>query len=131
EPVMVAVQPKKPVQTNRPTKKKINRALNIQTNLFSGGMQQAYTPPKKNGNTNGTAQTNSKSVETTNNLFSELNGNSQVQIQSIPTSPIHTIPEPASFDGELRTFHRNDCLVVDKGWVGHLQEVNTSNSSAI
>lgn len=131
EPVMVAVQPKKPVQTNRPTKKKINRALNIQTNLFSGGMQQAYTPPKKNGNTNGTAQTNSKSVETTNNLFSELNGNSQVQIQSIPTSPIHTIPEPASFDGELKTFHRNDCLVVDKGWVGHLQEVNTSNSSAI
>jgi hypothetical protein len=131
ELIMVAVQPKRSVQTKRPTKKKNNRSLNIQTNLFSGGMQQAYTPPKNNGITNGTAQTNSKSVETIGDLFSEVNGKSQVQTQAIPISPIHTIPEPSSFNGELKTFHRNDCLVMDKGWIGHLQEVNTSNSSAI
>ncbi|MCS4239828.1 N12 class adenine-specific DNA methylase [Myroides gitamensis] len=130
EPIMMAVQPKRTVQTKRPTKKKNNRSLNIQTNLFSGGMQQAYTPPKNNETTNGSAQINSKNAETIGDLFSELNGNSQAKIQPIPTSPIHIIPEPAPFDGKLRSFHRNDCLVVDKGWVGHLQEVNISNNSA-
>lgn len=131
EPVMVAVQQKRTVQIKRPPKKKINRSLNIQTNLFSGGMQQAYTPPKNNGTTNGSAQINSKNTETIGDLFSELNGNSQVETQAIPNSRINTVPEPAPFNGELKTFHRNDCLVVNKGWVGHLQEVNTSNSSAI
>lgn len=131
EPVMTAVQQKRTVQIKRPTKKKNNRSLNIQTNLFSGGMQQAYTPLKNNGATNGTASINSGKVETIGDLFSEVNRNSQVETQAIPNSRINTIPEPAPYSGELQTFHRNDCLVMENGWVGHLQEVNTSNDFAI
>jgi hypothetical protein len=32
---------------------------------------------------------------------------------------------------ELQSFHRNDCLVVDNGWVGYLQEVDKENGTAI
>ena len=40
----------------------------------------------------------------------------------------NTIPEPAPYSGELQSYHRNDSLVVDNGWVGHLQDVDTSNN---
>jgi hypothetical protein len=43
--------------------------------------------------------------------------------------PILTIPEPAPYSGELQSFHRNDCLVVDNGWVGYLQEVDKEDKS--
>lgn len=131
EPVMVAVQQKRTALTKRASKQKNNRSLNTQTNLFSGGMQQVYKPPKNNAPTNGSVQINSKKVEIIGDLFSEVNGHSQVETQAISNSPINIIPDPAPFNSELQTFHRNDCLVVDNGWVGHLQDVDTSNDSAI
>ncbi|MBS7321222.1 MAG: N-6 DNA methylase [Myroides sp.] len=131
EPVMVAVQQKRTALTKRASKQKNNRSLNTQTNLFSGGMQQAYTPPKNNAPSNGSVQINSKEVKIIGDLFSEVNGNSQVETQAISNSTINIIPDPAPFNSELQTFHRNDCLVVDNGWVGHLQDVDTSNDSAI
>src|SRR5690606_37547558 len=49
----------------------------------------------------------------------------------IPNIAINTIPEPAPYSGELQTFHRNDCLVTDNGWVGHLQDVDTEEGTAV
>jgi hypothetical protein len=43
---------------------------------------------------------------------------------------INAIPEPAPFSNELQSFHRNDCLVVDNGWVGYLQSVDTADGTA-
>jgi hypothetical protein len=44
---------------------------------------------------------------------------------------INAIPEPAPYSGELQSFHRNDCLVVDNGWVGYLQDVDKEDGKAL
>src|SRR5699024_12332995 len=43
----------------------------------------------------------------------------------------NTIHETALFSKELQVFHRNDCLVTDNGWVGHLQNVDKKEDRAI
>src|SRR5690606_5591516 len=58
EPAVVGVKVKKSTAPKRKTKKKNKRTANRQTNLFSGAMQQPYTPPKSNGTANGTTQIN-------------------------------------------------------------------------
>ncbi|MBO9676384.1 MAG: N-6 DNA methylase [Sphingobacteriaceae bacterium] len=41
------------------------------------------------------------------------------------------LPEPASYSKELLPFHRNDCLVVEKGFVGYLRLINREKTSAV
>ena len=127
EPVMVAAPPKKTTQVKRQSTNKRRGAIGRQPDLFSSAMQQPYTPPVTNRVTNGNTSTNGKKQEAIGDLFSQINGNGQADKPAVP----NTIPEPAPYSGELQSYHRNDCLVVDNGWVGHLQDVDTSDGTAV
>ncbi|QIY85101.1 N-6 DNA methylase [Chryseobacterium sp. NEB161] len=127
EPVMVAAPPKRTTQVKRQSTKKISRVMGCQPDLFSSAMQQPYTPPVTNRATNGNTSTNGKKQEVIGDLFSSINGNGQAIKPAVPD----TIPEPAPYTGELQSYYRNDCLVVDNGWVGHLQDVDTSDGTAV
>jgi len=131
EPVMVVAPPKRTTQAKRQTAKKRRGTKGRQTDLFGGAMQQPYTPPKPNGTTNGTTQINGKKQEAIGDLFSQANGNGQADKPAISNIAINTIPEPAPYSGEVQPFYRNDCLVVDNGWVGHLQDVDTADGTAV
>tara|TARA_R110002126_G_scaffold212000_4_gene358523 strand:- start:547 stop:5988 length:5442 start_codon:yes stop_codon:yes gene_type:complete len=128
EPVTVIASPKKATATQRKNISKRRGSISRQTDLFGGAIQQPNTPPKPNGAINGTPQVNDKKQGAIGDLFSGINGNGQAETTSVS---INTIPEPAPYRGELQQFHRNDCLVLDNGCVGHLQEVDTADSSAV
>ena len=130
EPVMEIALSKRTTTTKRQSTKKSNRSIGRQTDLF-GGMQQPYTPPKSNGTTNGKPQINGKKQEAIGDLFSSLGGNRQADQPAVPLTAPVPIPEPAFYSQELHSFHRNDSLVVDNGWVGHLQEVDKENATAM
>lgn len=119
KPVMVATKNKTTVPAKKQAPRKTKRATVRQTNLFSGSMQQSYTAPITNKVISEKPATNTQII---GDLFSDTNA-SEIPILT------NTIPEPAPYSGELQTFHRNDCLVVDKDWVGHLQ--NVSEGTAI
>ena len=127
EPIAVLAPPKRKTQAKRQTANRKNGALGSQTNLFSGGMQQPYEHEKINITGNGTTQIDSKKESAIGDLFSGINGNDPVAVPAVTD----TIPEPAPYGEELKSFHRNDCLVVDNGWVGHLQDVDISNGTAV
>nr|WP_294894900.1 N-6 DNA methylase [uncultured Pedobacter sp.] len=131
DPVMVVATPKTTTQAKRQTVKKRQGRTGRQTNLFSGGMQQLYTPSKTNGTANGTSQINGKKQVAIGDLFSQANGNGRAETPTVPNITTSTISEPAPYSGELKPFHRNDCLAMDNGWVGHLQNVDTADSTAI
>ncbi|MBK1442264.1 N-6 DNA methylase [Parapedobacter sp. ISTM3] len=131
EPVMVLAPPKRTTQTKRQSNKKRRGTIGRQPDLFSSARQQPYTPLKSNGATNGTNQVNGKKQEAIGDLFSQINGNGQSDKTAITAININAIPEPAPYSGELQSFHRNDCLVVDNGWVGYLQEVEKDDKKAI
>ncbi|KIO54390.1 MULTISPECIES: N-6 DNA methylase [Flavobacterium] len=127
EPVMVVAPPKRTTQVKRQSINKISRAIGRQPDLFGSSMQQPYAPPVTNSVTNGNTSTNGKKQEAIGDLFSTINGNGQTDKPVVPD----TIPEPAPYSGKLHPFYRNDCLVADNGWVGHLQDIDTSNEKAI
>ncbi|MEN2435614.1 N-6 DNA methylase [Weeksellaceae bacterium A-14] len=116
EPVMVAMKSKTTVPNKKQAPRKTKRTAGRQTNLFSGSMQQPYTVPITNKAISEKPATNTQR-QIIGDLFSDTN------VNEIPILT-NTIPEPAPYSGELQTFHRNDCLVVDNGWVGHLQYVS-------
>lgn len=127
EPVAVIAPPKKGTQTQRQTSTKRRANIVRQADLFSSAIQPPYIPPISNGNTNGNTSTVSKKEEVIGDLFSGLNGNGQAQEQTV----VNTIPEPALYSKGLQSFHRSDCLVVDNGWVGHLQDVDKNGATAM
>nr|WP_315171394.1 N-6 DNA methylase [uncultured Flavobacterium sp.] len=118
EPVMLAVPTKGTPKVKKQSTKKNSRAIGRQTDLFSA-MQQPYTPTLTNGNTSA----EDKKQEAIGDLFSSTSGNN-------PTDT-SVIPKPAPYSGEVQSFHRNDCLAVDNGWVGHLQDVDASVGVAV
>lgn len=131
EPVMVVTAPKRTTQAKRQSTNKKRGALGRQTDLFSGTIQQPYTPSKHNGSTHGTPQINGEKQEAIGYLFSDLSGNSRADKPAVPNIAISTIPEPAPYSSALQPFHRNDCLVADNGWVGHLQDVDAQDGTAV
>lgn len=110
------------------TKKKFSTAKRVtkgrQTNLFSSFPQQLYTSPAE-------PSRNKKSSESKQvvigDLFSQKNGNGLSEAQPITT----TFPEPAVYKGVIKTFHGNECLVVDNGWVGYLKDFEKDIEKAI
>ncbi|MDV4116304.1 N-6 DNA methylase [Elizabethkingia anophelis] len=69
-------------------------------------------------------------------LFSSVSINSNGEIEELPKNKPapatdNTIPEPAPYSGELQSFHRDDCLAMDKGFVGYLREVDMPNGTAV
>ena len=128
EPVMVAAPPKRTTQSQRQSIKTNRRTMGRQPDLFSSSaIQQPYTPPITNRAINGNTSANDKKQEAIGDLFSGINGNGQAEKPSIT----NIVPEPALYSGELQPFHRSDCLVVDKDWVGHLQNVDTGDGKAV
>ena len=127
ESVMIVAPSKRTTQVKRQSTNKRRGAIGRQPDLFSSAMQQPYTPPITNRTANGNTSANGKRPEAMGDLFSGINGNGQADKPAVPD----TIPEPAPYSGELQSFHRNDCLVVDKGWVGHLQDVDIAGVTAV
>lgn len=127
EPVAVIAPPKKGTQTQRQTSTKRRANIVRQADLFSSAIQPPYIPPILNGNTNGNTSTVNKKEDVIGDLFSGLSGNGQAQKQTV----VSTIPEPALYSKGLQSFHRSDCLVVDNGWVGHLQDVDKNGATAM
>ena len=118
EPAILTDPPKETPKAKRQTTKKNSRAIGRQTDLFTS-MQQPYTPALKSANTSA----EDKKQEAIDDLFSTATGNSHA------VTPV--IPQPARYSGEMQSFHRNDCLAVDNGWVGHLQDVDASGGTAV
>lgn len=128
EPVMAAAPPKRTTQSQRQSIKTNRRAMGRQPDLFSSSaIQQPYTPPITNRAINENTSANGKKQEAIGDLFSGINGNGQAEKPSIT----NIVREPSLYSGKLQPFHRNDCLVVDKGWVGHLQNVDTADGKAV
>lgn len=127
EPEVVVAPPKKTTQVKRQSTNKRRSAMVRQPDLFSSAMQQPYTPPVTNRATNGNTSANGKKQDVIGDLFSSINVNGQADKPAVPD----TIPEPAPYSGELQSFHRNDCLIVDKGWVGHLKDVDIADGTAV
>lgn len=90
-------------------------------------MQQAYTAPVSNKKSNETPSSSNQKREIIGDLFSDVNSENQIEIPPVITS----IPEPAPYSKKLQSFYRNDSLVMDERWVGHLQEVDLHNDVAI
>ncbi|BBQ06694.1 MULTISPECIES: N-6 DNA methylase [Bacteroidota] len=127
ETVAVLAPPKKATSAKRQTSQRKRMPISRQPDLFSSAMQQPYTLPVSNGN----KTFNGKEQEVIGDLFSQQNGNGQADKPAIPVAVLAAIPEPAPFSNELQSFHRNDCLVVDNGWVGYLQSVDTADGTAV
>jgi polyhydroxyalkanoate synthesis regulator protein len=68
---------------NQKAKHKKEEAIGRQTDLFSGAMQQPYTPPKSNGATK-EPQINGKKQEAIGDLFSQINGMAKLISQPFP-----------------------------------------------
>ena len=126
EPAMAIVPPKTAAPAKRQNTKNSSRTNGRQASLFSS-VQQSDTPSAANRAENAITSNHSKKQEVIDGLFSNIDGNDQATQPAVP----ETIPKPALFSGELQPFHRNDCLVVDNGWVGHLQDVAASNGKAV
>ncbi|MGV8963378.1 MAG: N-6 DNA methylase [Candidatus Saccharimonadaceae bacterium] len=127
EPIAVVASPKKSTQTQRQTSAKRRVNIGRQPDLFSSTIQPTYIPPISKGNTNGNTSTFGKTQEVIGDLFSGINGNGHAEKQTV----VNTTPGPALYNKELQSFHRNDCLVVDNGWVGYLQDVDKNNATAM
>nr|WP_240768742.1 N-6 DNA methylase [Olivibacter sp. XZL3] len=119
------------IRTTVTKKKAVNRPQ--QPGLFD--YIPLRTPKEETPKPPATPRTNERPTEI-GDLFSAIGINSKGEIEDIPKKEpapvIDTIlPEPAPYSGELQSFHRDDCLVVDKGFVGHLRDVDLENNSAV
>jgi len=94
-----------------------------QPDLFSAVMQQPVSNISKSENIPG----NKKSQDTLGDLFTNVDGNGHSEIA--PAS--NAIPEPAIYTKELKSFHRADCLAMDKDWVGYLKDFDSDKDQAI
>ena len=113
------------------TKKQLpkrNRSIREnQPDLFSGIIQQSYTPPNINTPKNGSMLNNTNKQETIGDLFSSVSGNGQVG--TVHMSNI--ISDPAIYTKEIQSFYRNDSLAVDNGWVGYLKDFDNDKLQAM
>ncbi|MBY8963147.1 N-6 DNA methylase [Flavobacterium sp. D11R37] len=64
------------------------------------------------------------------NLFSQDSPSDNTPSANFPIIK-NTFPDPGPFTGELHNFHREDCLVAEKGFVGYLKNVDIYSKSAI
>jgi N12 class adenine-specific DNA methylase len=116
-PVVASLKAKR-----RPSNKKKLPDIH-QADLFSGLAEQPYSGayPKESKNEA------SEKKEIIGNRLSGVNGKGQSEI---PFNNL-AIPEPAFYSKEIRSFHRNDCLGVDNGWVGYLKDFDPNKTRAI
>ncbi|RKE52389.1 N-6 DNA methylase [Sphingobacterium detergens] len=81
-----------------------------------------------------TLRSNTK-PEVLGDLFSSIGINSKGEIEDIPKPKPGTdnkvIAQTAPYSSELLSFYRDDCLVMDNGFVGYLRNVDIENGTAI
>ncbi|CAN1575343.1 AdoMet_MTases domain containing protein [Flavobacteriaceae bacterium] len=109
-----------PVKTKKPTSYKKKSTNGRQGSLFSG-MEQFYAPKAS------ATPKNSNKQALVGDLFSGTDGNGQNKT----THLINEIPSPAIYTGKIQPFHRNECLVIDKGHIGSLKDFDNDNGQAI
>jgi N12 class adenine-specific DNA methylase len=116
-----------PVKSIRIAKQPAKRKRTVngyQGNLFSGLMQQ---PPISTSPVNSDIPNERNTQEVIGDLFSGLNGNGLAE----KITADNTIPEPAIYTKEIQSFHRNDCLAMDNGWVGYLKDFDKNKQLAM
>lgn len=109
-----------PVKTKKQPPKRNRSTRANQLDLFSGVMKQAYNSSDSIALKKGDKPSNKQEV--IGDLFSSVNGNVQAETAAV----INTIPEPAFYTQEIQSFHRSDCLVMDKDWVGCLKDLDSN-----
>ena len=106
---------------------KRNRSIRgNQPDLFSGIIQQSYTPPTINTPQNGNTLKINKQ-EAIGDLFSDVNRNGQTETAIVRD----IIPEPAFYSKEIKSFHRSDCLVMDNDWAGYLKDFDSDKEQVM
>ncbi|MDX6187812.1 N-6 DNA methylase [Flavobacterium sp. Fl-318] len=108
----------RPIPQRKKTVKSSNKSSHFkiqQGNLFDFPVRQNDTVTPANSEENKV-----KNNEVFGNLFSEDN-----------KEQFNIVPKPDIYKGELKPFHRNECLVVDKGYVGYLKDLNQDEEKAI
>ncbi|TWI20355.1 N-6 DNA methylase [Sphingobacterium siyangense] len=88
--------------------------------------------------TNKTSKTksaqNNETNRSSNVVYADLFSQPQVEKEGFATSATAVLtvlpPAPGPYTGEIFSFHRNDSLAVDGGFVGHLQKVDTKAGKA-
>jgi N12 class adenine-specific DNA methylase len=117
---------KTPIPAVKAKRKSTNKKPGLdvkQGDLFSGLPEQPESD---------TAQKDSKKIggknkEIIGDLFSGINEKNESEVSSEINAP----PEPAVYSKEMYSFHRNDCLAADNGWVGYLKTVNKDRTLAM
>jgi N12 class adenine-specific DNA methylase len=113
-------------KTKKQLPKKNRSIQGNQPDLFSGIIQESYTPPTidtpKNGNT---LKINKQ--EAIGDLFSSVNGNGQTETAIVS----NIIPEPAFYSKEIKSFHRSNCLVMDNNWIGYLKDFDSDKEQVM
>ncbi|MGV3766807.1 MAG: N-6 DNA methylase [Chitinophagaceae bacterium] len=98
-----------------------------QADLFSSPAQPSFTDAHGPAPVNGDKPVNGNDQAAMGDLFSGLNGSEQ----TIPVQAAGTLSEPGLYTGIVRPFHRNDCLAIDKGFVGYLKDFDTGKEAAM
>ncbi|WP_166919691.1 N-6 DNA methylase [Flavobacterium poyangense] len=127
QPSVVPAKSKKTTTTKRQNTKTNRQPTGPQMDLFTSTIPPVYTTDLTHKTTNARPLSDGKKQEAIGDLFSNINGNGQIDNGAVP----FTIPKPAPYTDPLQSFHRNDCLVMDQNWVGYLQNVNKADSTAV
>ena len=115
-----------PVKTKKQPTKRYRSVRQNQPDLFSG-LIQPYTIPVSSSSKNGSTPNNRNKLEIISDLFSGMSDNSEVEM----APPSNIIPEPAIYSKEIKSFYRNDCLVMDNNWVGYLKDFDGDKNQAM
>ena len=108
------------------TKKSITG--DYQANLFSPAQKDKTPDNQRYIESASIALVSENKNEIIGNLFSQTKDDGQ----SVPSDLFRSkITEPSFYSGELRSFHRNDCLVLNNGIVGYLKDVDKNDGKAI
>ncbi|MBA5793453.1 N-6 DNA methylase [Flavobacterium sp. xlx-214] len=118
------------VPSKKPIRKKNRTNNNYQTNLFQTTQHQTNATVSTNEAINKAREPITSKQETTHDLFSQFDRDVPIIQPVISQSISSTHLEPSPYSTKIQSFHRNDCLVFDKGNVGYLQKVNKEQDTA-
>ena len=122
QPVKATALPKKATTATRQNRIKRSGATGPAPDLFSSVARRPETTLNGNISANNDITGKDNTMEAATDLFSGLDGDSPLAQR--------TVPRPAAYSGDLQQYHRNDCLVMDNGWVGYLHDVDSASDTA-
>ncbi|ALR32440.1 DNA methylase [Chryseobacterium sp. IHB B 17019] len=117
--------PNKRKQVKNNSVKKTQQAITQVPDLFTSALKYDFSA--KNHVNASHKSSKSEGAKIVGDLFSGLNGTDKYQNINLD----QIIAEPAIFSEALKSFHRDDCLVVDKGNVGYLKNFDSYRQQAM